>query len=81
MRILKLASIAALFLSLGLHGARGTCEAGECCRDFVIFCQGYCWTRGGVLLTNCEPGQFEHCICYEDEPYAGPAWYCEWMGE
>ena len=54
--------------------------AESCCTNFIIFCQGYCQTRGGVAGTVCAPELFELCQCGNGEWYHGEPHYCTLIG-
>jgi len=79
MTLLRVVLVTALAIGLYFQAPREACGETGCCRDFEIFCQGYCYGKGSeVLLTNCSCTLgYEHCICVEGDPYAGPNWYCD----
>jgi hypothetical protein len=73
--MLKLTRAVCLLLMLGMLAARPTLlfgaesEGAECCRDFEVFCQGYCVDKGGVLITSCYGWQCaENCYCNDIDP-------------
>ncbi len=42
--------------------------AQACCNEFRAFCQGLCWTHGGMFWTDCNVGMDEAdvCLCNDD---------------
>ena len=50
-------------------------RSSQCCPEFGIFCQGFCYEHGGVQITNCYGWECsEVCWCNDINPATGLYW-------